>query len=436
MADYVFAINNSVGGQMMIRDTGSSVEFWIRSGNTAAWDASVGWSGTVNNVGVGGSFNSAYPGATWRQIAGWGVSYNQTVVFSKEDSGTQGLGGATTVSVGINRSTVPGAPSKVSFSEVGLSSMKTSFVGYTDGGSAMLDWQLAIGIYPSGPLSSGTSYYSNGQSGVRVVSGLQPGTLYAAWARGRNANGWGAWGPGNTQRTANVAPGTPSSKNLTGISHYAMTFEFDDPPSNGGTAITLREYQYSSNSSFSGASVIAAPSTGVVTRTDLAAGTLYYWRGRVQNAQGASAWSTIRSATTHSAPDAPISQTPYGITHTGMTFNFDDPADIGGTAITAREYQSATNSSFTGVAVAVAPSNGIITRTDLVPGVTYYWRARVKNSAGTSAWSITREAPTLGGARIRIGGVWQLAIPYIRVSGVWKPAVPYVKVSGAWNDTS
>lgn len=38
--------------------------------------------------------------------------------------------------------------------------------------------------------------------------------------------------------------------------------------------------------------------------------------------------------------------------------------------------------------------------------------------------------------RIRDGGVWKFAIPYVNDNGSWKKAVPYVKTPGGWKPTT
>lgn len=107
---------------------------------------------------------------------------------------------------------------------------------------------------------------------------------------------------GPTTHTVAIArpPAAPTSKVPTNIGPTSMTFDIDDG-SNNGASITGRYYQYSKLSNFSGASDIALPSSGTVTRNDLDPNTLYYWRGRTKNSAGYSPYSTARSATTLAA---------------------------------------------------------------------------------------------------------------------------------------
>lgn len=217
MVDHVYGIPGSVGGQMMIRDTGWSAEFWIKAGNSSAYDYELGWSGVVNGVGVGGTFRYEHGGA-WAQIGAWNVGYNQTVTFNKTtNSGSQGLGGTGGFSAWFPRSTVPPAPSIVSFNTIRHESVGTTFSGQGDGGSAITGWQIAFGTNGSSQTGAGNTIYSS--SGTNSFSGLKPGQYYAAWARGGNAHGWGPWGPGNSFYTLGGA-----YVKLAGIHKHAVPY--------------------------------------------------------------------------------------------------------------------------------------------------------------------------------------------------------------------
>lgn len=138
------------------------------------------------------------------------------------------------------------------------------------------------------------------------------------------------------------------------------------------------------------------------------------------------------------APAAPVLDAPT-MQHTGAVLRWADGSN-GGSAITSRAYQVSTSSAFTG---ATWVSTGITlvsgkyqaTISGLIPGTTYYFRARATNAKGDGTPSAAKIADTLAGARIRVAGVWKNAVPYIRVGGVWKVSVPYVKVAGTWKAT-
>lgn len=77
--------------------------------------------------------------------------------------------------------------------------------------------------------------------------------------------------------------------------------------------------------------------------------------------------------------------------------------------------------------------------TGLTPGQFYKFIVYAHNGSGENGgFSNSSEASViqmLAGARIRVGGVWKMAMPYIKVGGVWKMALPYVKDSGTWKIT-
>lgn len=202
MTDY---LKNTGAGQMMIRDNGGTIEFWIRSGYSSTYVGSpgFGWSGVVNGVGVGGNIAN-YSGDGWRQVAVYSVGYTQDVRFSIAYSGTSGFGGPTDFWQNIYRAptvTVPPAPSIVGYGldQETHTTMRYRFSSTGDGGSAILEWQAAFGTNGSDIFGAGNAMYSS--SGTSVFTGLKPGQYYAAWSRGRNAAGWGPWSAGDSSYT-------------------------------------------------------------------------------------------------------------------------------------------------------------------------------------------------------------------------------------------
>lgn len=78
--------------------------------------------------------------------------------------------------------------------------------------------------------------------------------------------------------------------------------------------------------------------------------------------------------------------------------------------------------------------------TGLTPGQKYRFVVYAYNSAydngGYSLASAGSVIQMLAGVRIRVGGVYKLAIPYVKVDGKWKLASPYVKKGTVWKLTS
>lgn len=80
------------------------------------------------------------------------------------------------------------------------------------------------------------------------------------------------------------------------------------------------------------------------------------------------------------------------------------------------------------------------TVTGLTPGKEYRFVVYAHNGAvdngGYSNMSGALVVRTRAGIRIKVDGVWKLAIPYVKVDGTWKMAIPFVKDGGTWKMTS
>lgn len=346
MVDYTYGIPGSVGGLMMIRDTGSQVQFFIKSGNTIAWDYNLYWNGVVNGVNVGGMARYE-AGGNWLMVGAWNVSYNQTVTFRKtSDSESQGLGGTGGFSTPINRTTVPPAPKPLGIDQITGYSFRYRFSSQGNGGSSILQWQIGYGTNANSPQAFMTS------SGTSTINALDRNTNYYVWSRGRNALGWGPWSARSAVKTHNI-PWPPISYTPTDIEHQAMTFKIKDN-GNGGMPIVAREFQVWSEPDFDGAPI-------------------YSFANRIKLPWPSQDWW----ATTK-------------------------------------------------------PPNAEAGVRDLLPGIRYYWRARVANSVGPSPWSTVRSAKTLPGVYINDEGIIKLGIPYVKAKGKWRPGVFYGKRGTKW----
>lgn len=91
-------------------------------------------------------------------------------------------------------------------------------------------------------------------------------------------------------------PPAPSMMYIDQITATSMRFDFDNN-GDGGSPVTRWEYQYATNSSFTGAT-LKTTSSGTNTITGLTPGTRYWIRARGVNALGAGDWSSSMNATT------------------------------------------------------------------------------------------------------------------------------------------
>jgi hypothetical protein len=286
MTDYTRGTGSS--GTMMIRDqwspgsTNYNVEFWINSNNSSTFSDHIPWSYVDNGV-PSSSFSYNYPaGAGWRRVGVYNHWSSGQVDFKLGATGTSGFGGPTTLSVYLNRATVPPAPSAVRYSNLTSTSVTAAFDGQGDGGSVIYTWQLGYGLSWFAPEIIINS------TGTSNLTGLTPGTTYYMWARGVNAQGNGPWSPISSVTTLRV-PFTmdpPVASNLTQISAL-LAFT---APADGGAPITSYQVGYSTNPSD------LAPTTSILATspqlmTGLQPATTYYFFARAQNSVGWSQWS-------------------------------------------------------------------------------------------------------------------------------------------------
>jgi hypothetical protein len=138
---------------------------------------------------------------------------------------------------------------------------------------------------------------------------------------------------------------------------------------------------------------------------------------------------------TRTPPSAPGNPTFSEITPTSVRISWAASGSTGGAAIDA--YLLRRKDTPGGSYVDHSQENNR-TRlvTGLTPGRTYYWSVYAHNVKGYSPQTAEVPLTMPTGARVKVGGVWKLAIPYVKVGGVWKQARPYVKVGGTWKPTA
>lgn len=195
MTDYTMGTGS--GGIMLIRDQGWAVEFHIQAGQSSTF---VGSPGFGTNAYVDGAWRGLpnlanYSNRVWRHLGTHNATYNQSVCFHIDASGTSGFGGPTDFWQAISRATVPAAPTPLGLDQIGHNSMRYRFSGNSNGGSPILQWQIGYGTSPS------SVQYTLTSNGTSVVTGLSLAGTWYFWSRGRNAVGWGPWSARSSART-------------------------------------------------------------------------------------------------------------------------------------------------------------------------------------------------------------------------------------------
>lgn len=419
-------------GKMEIRDNGDTVEFWIRSGQsvTTAFGKTFSWSGK----GGSGTGTYDYPsGNAWLHLKTVTVTSSGDVAFTINATGTQALGGPTTFLHYIDRDTVPSQVRSLSISEITGTSFKVNFTAPSDDGGDAIDFYL-IRWSENNPPNVAPYSSVQGNSGTKI-SGLKAGTKYYVTVYAHNSVGYSLLAS-PVSATPVAVPGVPFIEDeavfyntigpTTTISMY-----WGDAEDNG-SAVTGFEVRYGTTNPPNGSPI--ADNASPYISPGLPKNTTYYFQVRAKNAVGAGPWTSSYSIET---PDVPIAPKATGIsliTPTSMRFQFSSSPDAGfwEPDPTGYEYQYSTSSAFTGASTIAVTTNNLVDRSGLIPGTLYYFRVRSKNVVGASAWSNVLSATTLPAVRVKVGGVWKMAIPYIKINGVWKMAQPFVKVAGIW----
>ena len=287
MTDYYMSTGST--GQMLIRDLGSTVQFWITSNNGTTFDHEMPWTLTHNGYTYPGYYEHNYnAGSGWNLVWQGPVTYSQTIMFKLGPTGTSGLGGPTTFNQFIFRPVVPSSPSTPSIGTVGSTTVDITFSDGSDGGSAIDSRKIGYGTNSTSPTTDMSS------DGSDTVSGLTPGTTYYFWAATHNVVGWSAWSA-RSQATTLRVPDAPATPTLSGIGPTSVVVTWS-APYNGGTAITGYEVGFGTADSNPPDDEEAGTSPHTVE--GLTPGETYYFRVRAQNAVGWGPWSSSSNADT------------------------------------------------------------------------------------------------------------------------------------------
>jgi Fibronectin type III domain len=283
MTDYTKATGST--GTMKIRDTGTVVEFWLIAGSQT-YNYNLPWGYTVNGTTDTSNSFRFESGGSWQKLGAWTVSYEQTVTFYLYDTGTSGLGGPTTFSQLIPRSTIPAAPSTPTISSIGSTTATATFTDGSNGGAAIDTRQLSYGKTSS---ANTTTVASDGST---ALSGLTKGTTYYIKARTHNAKGWSAYSGTRSFKTL-IEPPAPSTVAISAITQNKVHAKFSGN-GDGGSAILEWRVGYGTSSS-----APTAYKTGYdIDITGLLPGTKYYFWSQGRNAVGWGSLSASSTATT------------------------------------------------------------------------------------------------------------------------------------------
>lgn len=275
-------------GQMLIRDTGTTVEFWFRAGYSSDWWNGMPFNWTANGKTTPKTIN--YPtGRPWYHVGTVTITDSQTVTFRLTDgSSASGIGGPTSFPHAIARDTIPAKPTTPVISSITATSVYATFTDGDNGGDAIDARQIG---YDTDSTGGSKALISSDRS--TTITGLAKETTYYFWARTHNSEGWSAWSGRATAKTLNT-PDPPSAPLLSSVRMRSVDVAFS-APANNGSSITGYEIGWGAfpvGPSFT----VAATSPQVVT--GLTPGTTYYFWVRAKNSVGWGAWSAPRSIRT------------------------------------------------------------------------------------------------------------------------------------------
>lgn len=272
----------------MIRDTGTTVEFYLKAGS-ATFQHDLSWGYFVNGAWSSYRDFDFYASSGYKKLGEVNVTTDQTVGFRIADSGTSGLGGPTTFTISVDRTSAPPTPPAWAVEVITDTTIQGDTDSFGNGGLAIDQIQVR---FDDNTAASSPSYFDPGLDGFGTIVGLARGKTYYFWVRTHNAKGWSPWSA-RTQGTTHNYPGAPTTPVPSEIKQSSAKVVFTGT-SNGGSPVLEWQLAYGLSSTIP-ENVIG--STGTTYLTNLSAGNKYYFRARGRNVYGWGAWSAISSAT-------------------------------------------------------------------------------------------------------------------------------------------
>lgn len=286
MADY----DKYIGGNttLRIRDTGSVVEFWVKTGSST-FNNDQDWSRKVDGNFVRVSTYNLASGGNWQKMGQATATYSQTVYFTIYD---EGLGFPTyTHSAAITRAGTPDAPSAPNVTRhTDGRGVTVSFTSGDDNNSPLDGRRVGYSstsdqpyVWVNLPISGGTA----------EIDGLDPGKTYYFWAQTHNHFGYSPYSARSSSKMYDY-PSAPTAATFGDINQTDITVYGHATDSDG---LPWLEHEVSWGTSPT-TSTSARTTDGSELITGLLPGVTYYFWHRSRTAVGWSAYSPRASATT------------------------------------------------------------------------------------------------------------------------------------------
>ena len=409
---------------------------WSISG-TGSLDAT----GTYTfNIGAGSSETIINKTFTYTHRSD-GTAANLSFSVNPGSTGTTTFGNPPGLTVDITPRRItkpPDAPTGLTSSEVGSTSLKLSWSAPgDDGGSGITNYRVRRANNSVG----GYVDTNTGTARSLTVTGLTRGNIYTFSVDAQNSAGFSPPSGTVTVVMQNIptAPSSPYIGHTTSTSAYVW---WNDVQSNGGSPIinyALRRYD---GSSPSGGFISYNENSFFRTVDGLTPGATYTFTTLAQNAVGWGAESLPTTLTMTMRPDPPGNVNVSSVGLTSLNVNWSAPGNTGGLPIGGYLVRRYVGSSASGSYVDTFLDAGArsVYINGLSPGQLYtfvvYAKTTATDNGGFSNPSGSATVRTLAGVWVNISGTWRLAVPYVRRNGVWTPTVPYVRSAGVWKITT
>ena len=375
-------------------------------GNT---QVTVTWTAPSNNGDpiTGYSVQSSTDGANWSSpLASALTSTATAAVVSSLTNGQAyrfrvaaingiGTGSATATSSTITPATVPGAPTNVTASPGDTKALVSWTAPASNGGASVTSYTIRISIDNGG---SWSTLGSIGGTAVNITN-LTNGTTYVFDVAATNSAGTSAYSATSNAVTPASVPGAPS--NVTGAAgNGQVSVTWTAPSSNGGSAVTGYDVEWSSDSGNSWSSPLSSAQSSTSTAalvTGLTNGTSYVFKVAARNVIGAGSFSTTSAAVMPAgAPTSPTSVS--AVAGNGQaTVSWSGPSSNGGATISSYDVRYSSNSGSTWTSAGVAYTGSPATVTGLTNGTSYLFEVAAINSIGASSYSSPSSAVTPSG---------------------------------------
>ena len=297
--------------------------------------------------------------------------------------GPGAVSATTSATTDTPNATVPAAPTQLTATAAGRTSINLSWTAPTNtGGAAITGYQIEVSN--TGTANTWTNLVANTQSTTTTYAhtGLSAGETRHYRVRAINSVGPGAVSSTSSATTDTpnaTVPDAPSQLTATAAGRTSINLSWTAPSDNGGATITGYQIEVSNAGAWS---ELATTRATTYTHTNLAAGTTQVYRVRAINSVGNSDASNTVSATTDAlaTPDAPTELTITASGPSTLVLSWTAPLDDGGSAITGYRIDTSSDgqSDWT-VLVASTPST-TYTVTNLPPPV--YFRVIALNAIG------------------------------------------------------